>query len=520
VVNASINQTVLNAGVELCVNLTVVNFNSTLDLPVNVTVRLVQQVNTEWIVAEADTTLETIPKWGQTDQSHQVYQNVNITIPTLEEGGVNAPIRQGAISVELIINVDGRQSDSFFLDTSMFYTNLSNVEFEGEVLSVNQHTYVLGAAFMSNIEREYLNLPGNNAYFVQVIDDYYMGQNTTVNLTVWGKGRGVITDLTTDMSLLEEQCDTCIHQPEYQEVIPSWGEVATIYGKVEWESGLAMSGATLSIEYYDGEEWQSAETVAGDATVTADDKGLFNATLRLDQVPDDESVTIRFTNAGDSNTLAFDGNISISLVQYDMSLDLKAFTTTLIIGESTIAHIIIQNTGNTTFTNVNLTWTNAELITLVRWDVQMAEYFRPGDIMLVQVRILVPTMDANLTVNYTLTATNFVTSKNVDVLTSGVYRLSHKTLGVLFMEAFGVWFGLAVVVAWAGAIAFAVNKRKAWNTALTKTTAPTPKGKRKRQTGRYVDVQQLGDAPAPEPSAKKTTSLDSLIEQYVEEDEE
>ena len=74
-----------------------------------------------------------------------------------------------------IVEVDGTAIYEQIQDEVLYYTSLSDIEFEGDVCQpIKIYEDRIGPSFIASIDRSTMDLPENITYFVQVVNDYFM----------------------------------------------------------------------------------------------------------------------------------------------------------------------------------------------------------------------------------------------------------------------------------------------------------------------------------------------------------
>ena len=120
--------------------------------------------------------------------------DVEITIPGV---GLNAPIRRTPLMVSVnpfISEDDYRETNYKIVGTPLYFTDKPKSEFTGVVLTSEYQSERNYTNFLTNIERKYVNTPGETTYAVQIVDRYNVGQISDQMLTVEDKSWGIITE--------------------------------------------------------------------------------------------------------------------------------------------------------------------------------------------------------------------------------------------------------------------------------------------------------------------------------------
>ncbi|TFH29451.1 MAG: hypothetical protein E4G98_03805, partial [Promethearchaeota archaeon] len=345
--NVAFNETVLNAQEEVLLEIDLENRHLTLDYEVTVIASIVYLDNLNWIVANTSELL-TIPKYGQPDESHNQKFELSLSIPTVLNGGENCPIRNSPMQLHLTFKIDdvvvGEKTESQLL----YYTAVDESDFEGNVLTSKIYQDRTGPSFTSNIARNLLDLPGNVTYFVQVYNGYHMSMAGERNFTTLdNKITGIFNNMRATITPIDHLA------------------IQTITGIVVDENSIVLKETEIDfyydsrINYTDGSNpnWIPLLSTDDIATTTTDETGAFEFEFDMSLTPLIPEVYILAKFGGNSTHMVFDNSLTIAKNQYESDIEIVLNANqTLIQNDHNLVSCIVRNVGNSTLTNLNISF--------------------------------------------------------------------------------------------------------------------------------------------------------------------
>ncbi|MHA1674885.1 MAG: hypothetical protein ACTSYI_14815 [Promethearchaeota archaeon] len=502
--NIAFNETVLNAEENVLIEIDLENRHPTLDYDVTVIASIVYLDNLDWIVANTSELL-TIPKYGQTDGSHNQKFVLSLTIPTVLNGGENCPIRNIPMKLHLTYKIDdvivGEKTESQLL----YYTEVNESDFEGIVLTSKTYQDQSGPSFTSNIARNFLNLPGDVTYFAQVYNGYHMCMVGERNFTTLdNKISGTFNNFRaaiTPIDHLATQTITGIVMDE-NDVVFKETEIEFYYDN--------------RINYTDGSipNWTPLPSTDGLADTTTDETGAFEFEFDMSLTPYIPEVYILVKFGGNDTHMIFDSSLTVVKNQYESDIEITLDANhTLIQGDHNLVSGFISNTGNSTITNVNISLVSPYAATaniLSGLDLVSIE---PGEIHFFQIDFCDEDFAesstlVNITVSMTIEETGETYSENQE-FTLDTYRTNRANLTT---TALLVLFGVGAVGLWVFGGKYVKTKIEEINAPIVEETMSKPK-KTKRRGGKYVSISDLAKKEVSKEKPGKGTSLDDLLDE-------
>jgi hypothetical protein len=503
IVNFMQNETVLNADEDVNLIINLENRHFTVNFDVSITVELISLINpeNEWIISSATSGAQNLAIFGDPNGNDKKEFGVNINIPTPEEGGVNCPIRNGPMAIKLKVEVGGTAIFEQIQDEILYYTQLSDTEFEGDVCQpIKIYEDRIGPSFIASIDRSTMDLPENITYFVQVINDYFMGTENEINKpTHYYKVDGDILNFK-------------IEQDEINRI-----STLNLTGQAVDEYGNSLASINLEFNYNDSISWVPLDGTSENNHITTDENGYFDFEFSLSDTPNLSNMQISATYAGNDTVLAFNKTLDITLNEYISEIDLVFENITLIKSDHNIVSFRIINTGNSTLENVSFSIENSTYIAIV-YSVNLLKsaILLPGEYFYIDIDFF----DRNYiesTANFTIKVEAYIKEIGEQQVlyeeqsSFKVYSVNESQLSSsMAVLIFFVGGGLL----WVFGGLFIRKKIIEFNT-MPDTFVSEKKTTKKRRTGKYVSVADLSKKTKKktESSEKSSTSLDDLLDE-------
>ncbi|WP_457557796.1 hypothetical protein [Candidatus Harpocratesius sp.] len=506
ITNYAINETVLNPNENISIEVIIENRHHSLDYNVSVMATLVYANNHEWILSNVSSTY-LLNMYGAANDSDEHSFYLNLTVPDMNTGGLNCPIRNMPMQIQISVNIDDSEIYNSVESQYLYYSHLNDKDFEGKVLTVRSYNDLTGPSFTSNIQRDMLELPGDVTYFIQVFNDYYMSMTMESNLSTTGnKIFGIFSDL-------QAETDPIDHYA-----------TQTITGKFIDENSEIMRNSEIKF-FYDSREnssdnsepvWTPLTSKNNDTSTFTDDEGLFEFEFDMSQTPLNSEVQIMVKYIGNSTHATVNSSLTIELNTYEQNLLVYVDTSkTLIKGAHNLVNVRIENTGNSSFSNVSITINSdfdAEinikdaLALLVISSGETYEFvidFYDNDYQL-----------DSVIVNITIVATVKETGEIFKIGSVHEFTTYEVNTNTLLTSALVGGFIVFTIGLWLFSAKYIKTKVDEINAPITPETSVKSK-KSRRRGGKYVNLADLSAKKADEtetPSTEEGTSLDELLD--------
>jgi len=497
------NETVLNSNEDVNLIINLENRHFTVNYDVSITVELISLISpdNEWIISSTTSSTQNLAISGDPNGNDNKDFEVNISIPTPEEGGVNCPIRNGPMAIKLTVEVDGSVIFEQIQDEILYYIPLSDTEFEGDVCQpIKIYEDSIGPSFIASIDRSTMDLPENITYFVQVVNDYFMGTENEINKpSQYYKVDGDILNFK-------------IEQDEINRI-----STLNLTGQAVDEYGNLLASINLEFNYNDSSSWVSLDGTSENNLITTDEEGYFNFEFSLFDTPKLTNMQLSASYAGNSSILAFNKTLDITINSYNSEIVLIFEDMTLIKSVHNIVSFKIINTGNSTMENVSLSLINSTYNGIVySLNLLKSAILLPGEYFTIEIDFF----DSNYNeefANFTIKVEAFIREigeqqvLHEEQSTFTVYSVDESALSSTIVVLF---FFVGAGLLWVIGGLFIKKKITEFNT-MPDTFVSEKKTTKKRRTGKYVNVADLSkkSQKKSESSKESSTSLDDLLDE-------
>jgi len=502
--NIALNETVLNAQEDVLLELNVENRHDTLDYDVTIIASIVYLDNSEWIVTNASELL-LIPKYGQPDESHNQKFELSLSIPTVLNGGENCPIRNIPMQLQLTFKIDDVIIGEKIESQMLYYTELSESDFEGKILTSKTYTDRTGPSFTSNIERNLLDLPGDVIYFVQVYDGNHVSMAGERNFTTLdNKISGTFDDLQGLISPIDHMA------------------TQTITGIVKDENDVLFNNTEIEF-FYDSRVnqtdesepiWISLLSTDGYNSTTTDETGAFEFEFDMSLTPLIPQAYILANFGGNTTHMAFNSSLIIEKNQYESNIEIIFDANqTLIQNDHNFISCNIVNIGNSTLTNLTVSIVSPYLNTVNILSGLDLLTIASGEFYSFQIDFYDSdysgsSVDVNITIGMTIKETGETFSDNKDFMVN-TYRTNRTNLTT---TALLIFFGIGAVGLWVFGGKYVKTKIDEINAPIVDDVRNKPK-KSRRKGGKYVSISDLSNKDVSKEKSGKGTSLDDLLDE-------
>ena len=498
------NETVLNANEDVNFIINLENRHSTINYNVSITAELISLINpeNEWIISSGSSGSQNLAISGDPNGNDQKQFEFSLSIPTPEEGGVNCPIRNGPMAIKLIIIVDGDTIFEQIQEEYLYYTPLSDTEFEGDVCQpIKIYEDRIGPTFIASFDRLTMDLPENITYYVQVVNDYFMGtENEVFKPSELYKVDGDILNFQIEQNVINRI------------------STLNLTGQAVDEYSNPLASIDLEFKYNDSTNWVPFDSTSGNNQITTDEKGFFNFEFSLVNTPILPNLEIITSYAGNESVLAFNKTLNITLHKYNNEIDLIFENKTLVKPVHNIISFKIVNTGNSTLENVTLSIIedNSTYDTFI-YSVNILKnaILLPGEYFTIDIDFFDSKYNENFA-NITIKVEAFVREIGEQKVlleeqyTFQIYSVNESQLSSTTVVFF---FFVGAGLLWVFGGLFIKKNISEFNTIPD--TYVSEKKAKKRRTGKYVNVADLSrkSEKKPEGSEESSTSLDDLLDE-------
>ncbi len=510
--NYILNETYLNAGEDIAISVELANRHNSLDYSVTVDVQLVYLNNKEMIITQ-ESSVKTLELQGALSGLDQQSFDFTLAIPEMALGGVNCPIRNAPMIINIIVSIDSDEIYNDNRENILYYSSISETDFDGEVLEVKEYRDSLGQAFLGYIDRDNLDLPEILFYSIQIENDYFMTVNTNKNTS------GALEKMDGDIQnfRIEQQ---------------SFNLLSTINlaGTLVDEFNNPIGFAPINLEYdnlpndAESEDWQTLNIVAGGSIITTEEDGSFDVEIDLNQVPTSNKLSIRGSFTENATFMAFseiyESDINIYINELEISLPEDY---TMIVNKNNVLSGTIINTGNSIIENIKVSiiasdFEDSSLINIENLVIDL----KPNEIYTFQINAFQNSYDdENMTIALQINGTTLETGEFYELsknFTLSVYSLNESEL---LVKAVQYAFFAAVALVWVYGVNYIIKKKKEINAPVISASDET-KRKPKRRTGKYVSVADLStksdlkEKELKRPDSEGSTTLDDLLDEDKE----
>ncbi len=502
-VNFAQNETVLNANEDVNFLINLENRHSTINYDVSITAELISLINpdNEWIITSSTSGTQNLAISGDPIGNDKKEFEFSLNIPTPAEGGVNCPIRNGPMAIKLIIKLGNDIIYEQIQEEILYYTSLSDSEFEGDVCQpIKIYEDRIGRSFIASIDRSTMDLPENITYFVQVVNDYFMGtENEVYKPTQYYQVDGDILNFQ-------------IEQNEINRILP-----LNLTGQAVDENENPLTSITLEFKYNDSINWVPLDSTSESNQIITDEEGFFNFEFSLFDTTKLTDMQIYASYAGNDSVLAFNKTLDFTLNEYNNGIDLIFENETLIKPIHNIVSFKILNIGNSTLENVSLTIENSTYQGFV-YSVNLLKsaILFPGEYFTIEIDFFDTKYNedfANVTIKVEAHVRELDEQQvlHEEQYTFKTYSV-HETQLLSSTAVFFFFIGAGLLWAFGGLF---IKKQLTELNSIPDTYISEKKTTKKRRTGKYVSVADLSKKTEKksESSEESSTSLDDLLDE-------
>ncbi len=522
------NETILNPGETVKFKLLIQNMNLGFDVDVKISVKLVSLANENWIINKTISEEINLGKYSPGGGDTKEF-TVNLTIPKIKAdltwNGLNAPIRQSGAKTIVSVYIENNFAGNYISNNYSLIINETDNIFEGYILGTIS-TVGSGSIIIKSIERDKcVYLPNKTILTINVYDDCYI---STYNQFI---------------DEFELKVDTFFNDIVVNPENPIKGNTFDLSSVLTTEFGIPLPNKNVLCQYYQNNKWVNIS----DQTELTDANGFTSFSINTLQFDFEETLVIRLSWKGDDYGLNNSINITIGIIKPLNKISISSKDDESIVYRNTDAPITfkLKNTGNSILKIIDITINieDKDLDYKIRGqDNNLLNWFIPGDSIEIIVVIEVSDTDYNeLDIQITIFAENIFSNEPYIKQDTITVEVIDKELGDYILEYFLVIMILLFVLI--GLLTFIYAKR------IKKKIEKLPEEplKKKPRRGRYVKVSELepkkieekpGEGekaklkgePAEiiieeriepkEAKKKKTTDLDTLLAEKIDEKEE
>ena len=502
------NESIINPDENIKFKITLENRDPIIDINLKVSVELVSLLNNQWIIANDTSPTQVLKQSGDPNGDNIKDFMIDFNIPIIQAGGiwdgVNAPIRMGGAKAIVKIFLDDEIIGIYECPDYALLVEETEDLFEGYIISLKSSLSSKAIAFEKIFNRE---------------DCTYNPQNTVILLNIIDKN-----SLSSYSPFLLNQ--TLNEASKFTEVtitpeLPTKGNEFNISSILTSEFGTPISGVEIICQYNNSGIW----TNITDSPKTSDSIGYTKFTIDTEGLGIGENnITIKLKWQGTSLYLNETHELTIDFFSFTDLLLVRAGIqgSTIVRNKKNYLQIEFTNIGDSilNITDITLDFTDSGIIPpyeIVEQNLNLLYELRSGESTLVTIEIAFQNIATDiLSFNISITAKNIETdleySNNLTIIAAVLDKSVFEDIIKLIMIPIILLIGLI----WVAGLLYSFRLKK-------KIEKPVEKeDKRKPRKGRYVKVSEISKkTPQKEektPEKKKTTDLDSLLEEEGLED--
>ncbi|MHA1190874.1 MAG: hypothetical protein ACTSP9_01090 [Promethearchaeota archaeon] len=509
------NETILNPTEKVSFIMSLQNLHEIIDLDAKINVKLVALGNEDWIIDETTSVVKTLKLKGDPSGGDIQEFAVELEIPDFEIDGTwngqNAPMRKGGVKTIIDIYIGDEIVGTYKSDEYSLLINDTEDILEGYIIALKYDEGITGPPILKPFERdECTYIPDSTKFIVNIFDDNFVSSYAQFNDSF-------------DLYMNSEFRDVTVTPED-----PIRGNVLNISSTLTTEFGTELANKNVTCQYNDVDEWINISSQFTDINGST----LFEIdTLSLN---DEETLLFRLIWPGDQYLLNSPYNISVDLLGdvINVSISLQEKQVQIYRNTKTTFIINLENLGSYDVRISNITIdVNPNLpnkITEINYI--LLNQFSAGYMTTIIIEVEVSSTTQFL-ITVSADVQNLLTEEVIIIHASDTFETFERSLidymndyFILIMFAI---FGLLVLVT------FLFVK-------MTKKSIETPieePSKRKDRRGKYLSVSEIPpktveaqkeQTPSkkkadkkiskkkikePEPEKKKSTDLDSLLEE-------
>lgn len=503
-----VNETLLNPGEFIEVNISVHNDHPLVGCNVKFEVRFVQFCNDSWIAFQDNSTEYYVDKDGTVNDNHVF--NMILQVPN-DYQGYNAPIRLNPLLLQITPVFQGIKDTAFYVDYVFPLINSTEDQFEGKLLGYQIGMTGTGPTIISNPPRGESVLPGITNYFYYIYDTNYISTNYTQIKSF-------------ESNLLVDFANVSV---EDQLV---WNKNFTLQGEVIDELNNPLSGKNILIQYWSGTDWVNYNKVGqSDNILTTNTEGKFSGLFNSSIFSKGSNINLRLLWNGDTDYYENNMTITFTPIIYNNSLSITLINSTIPAsvrkGELNKLTFLIENKGNSTIYDIQYNIIIPLIVIESNINNILYEQLAPGESFTVEYQFSLPisysSPDDYLAFIFTVTGKSLESKEVVQVQGNySVFTISY-TLFRHFGQVLITFFIIGTILFWL----YAVKYMKKTQEKLQMIPGTKEKGSERR--GRYVtalEAQEIkkkeekvsetsSESKEEKADVKKTSDLDDLLKE-------
>ncbi|MHA1671036.1 MAG: hypothetical protein ACTSV5_10760 [Promethearchaeota archaeon] len=509
------NETILNPAEKISFNVSLQNLHEIIDLDAKINIKLVALSNEDWIIDETTSEVKTLKLNGDPSGGDTQDFAVELEIPDFEIDGTwngqNAPIRKGGVKTIITIYIGDEIVGTYKSNEYSLLINDADDVLEGHIISLKYDEKITGSSILKPFERdECTYIPDSTKFIVNIYDDNFVSSynqfNDSFDLYMNSGFRNVVVI------------------PEN----PIRGNLLNISSTLATEFGTELASKNVTCQYNDVGEWVNISSQFTDINGST----IFEIdTLSLN---DEETLLFRLIWPGDQYLLNFPHNISVDLLGdvINVSISLQEKQVQIYRNTKTTFILTLKNLGlydvKVSNITININPNLPSKITEINY--LLLNQFSSGYKTIIIIEIDVSSI-TQFSVSVSADVQNLLTEEVITIHTSDTFETFEKSLldymnDYFILIIFTIFAILALVT-----FLFVKMTKKSIETPIEEPT------KKKARRGKYLSVseippksvetkkeQKLSKEKAdkkvskkkikePEPEKKKSTDLDSLLEE-------
>jgi hypothetical protein len=496
------SENILNPDESVNFKTVVRNTHAFIPFDVKMDIQLVSYANDNWLIAEESSSPITLNFSGHPDDAHEF--DVNLTIPSYDPvtkiwQGVNAPIRLGGAKVLITLFIDNIEVGTYESPDYCLLSNEPNTNFEGHLLGLKVSDEVTSRSIFNEFDRdECVYLPNATTFLVNIIDKNYVSSYQQYKADFTLKLNSKFTNISTSRGIIRN------------------GESFNLNSFLTTEFGEELASKNVTCQYYESGSWSDIGSALTDSNGFTT---FFVDTLGINFEGD---LLLRLSWEGDIvNSVSKNVTIDIIYEINDFTISIHQDAVLIYKSRVTTLSITIQNIGNSTlkFHNISVTIGSNLQFTLVEINYIELNWMNPGDKSKIIIEISITEIN-NLDFSFSITAQNIITDENITISEQSIFSVIDPPIFDYLLEMFMFIMIGFLAALWVISVLYSRRIKKRIEAPVEEVVQRRPR------KGRYVPVAEL-KKPTPdkqvlkkkpkktpeEPAQKKTTDLDSLLEE-------
>ena len=488
------NESIFNPSEKISIKIKVQNKNKFLDFNVSLSIQLISLANSEWIIAELNSSSRNINLTGSPNDSHEF--SFLIDFPDFNPDGtwygINSPIRLSGCKTKVKVYIEDEYVGSWTNDNYSVIVNDNDTLFEGKIISYKYlEDLTTRGGLPLAFERDEFIIPGTTSFFVNLLDRYWVSAANQINKSYYFK-------LDNDFESLEVS---------RQQII--YGQTFNLTTYLISEKNEPLSNKRIYYYFLDSNNiWNPITGANGETYNDTDANGKTIMEIASTQFQKSSSILVKLNWSGTAQELSAEINYTLSLFVYSNQIEISSATnqSEFYRNKFNSISIIVENTGNSILTDINISIGTEYSYSISKINYYDLDYLEPGENTEISYKIFIPNVvDTNLTITVNISATSYQSNEEIKMDYILNYDLIDESPFVLILQSGLIFMFVGIACLWLLAFFYRYRINKKVEKVFEKVTERKAKGK-------YVKVSEL-KGKTPKAPKKREASLDELIEE-------